>query len=185
MLCGTPILRAQDAATEERLNKLSGHIDDLLAMKVEQDKRIAALVKEVDALREQASKPSGNYASAEDLRRLAAQLKEVDILRVADNERIVKEIEKLGKVSTGGGGKTKPSKPAVPPKEEPVKNGSTGAEKGFEHTIASGDTISTIAQAYRDKGVKISSEQILKANPGLKPDKLRVGQKIFIPAPQP
>ena len=185
MLCGAPLVRAQDAATEERLNKLSGHIDDLLAMKVEQDKRIAALVKEVDALREQASKPSGNYASAEDLRRLMEKLKEIDEKRVADNERIVKEIEKLGRVGSGGGGKAKPVKPVAPPKDDPGKSGATGAEKGFEHTIASGDRISTIAQAYRDKGVKVSTEQILKANPGLNPDKLRVGQKIFIPTPQP
>lgn len=183
LLCSAPVVRAQDAATEERLNKLSGHIDDLLAMKVEQDKRIAALVKEVDALREQASKPSGNYASAEDVRTLREKLKEIDEKRVADNERIVKEIEKLGKVSAPK--PPKGNKTVVPPKDEPGKAGGAGGEKGFKHTIASGDTISTIAQAFRDKGVKITSEQILKANPGLKPDKLRVGQEIFIPAPQP
>jgi len=30
----------------------------------------------------------------------------------------------------------------------------------------------------------VSTEQILKANPGLTAEKLRVGQKILIPAPQ-
>src|SRR5439155_12261875 len=54
-------LRAQDAATEERLNKLSGQIEDLLAAKVEQDKRIAALAKELENVREQAGRPNASY----------------------------------------------------------------------------------------------------------------------------
>ena len=33
--------------------------------------------------------------------------------------------------------------------------------------------------------VKVTRAQILSANPGLKPDLLIVGKKIFIPAPQP
>ena len=45
--------------------------------------------------------------------------------------------------------------------------------------------LSIIALAYREKGIKITSEQILQANPGLKPNRLSVGQKVFIPAPQP
>ena len=66
---------------------------------------------------------------------------------------------------------------------EPVAAG--GAEKGYDYVIQKGDTLSIIALAYREKGIKITSEQILKANPGLKPNSLRVGQKVFIPAPQP
>jgi len=30
----------------------------------------------------------------------------------------------------------------------------------------------------------VTTDDILKANPGLKAEKLKVGQKIFIPAPQ-
>ena len=41
-----------------------------------------------------------------------------------------------------------------------------------------------IIAAYKEKGIKITVDQILKANPGLKADKLRVGQKIWIPSPQ-
>jgi LysM repeat protein len=41
----------------------------------------------------------------------------------------------------------------------------------------------SLAKAYRDQGIKVTSEQILKANPGLNPNTLKVGQKIFIPAP--
>jgi LysM repeat protein len=40
-------------------------------------------------------------------------------------------------------------------------------------------------QAYKDQGIKLTEKQILSANPGLVPEKLKVGQKIWIPAPQP
>jgi beta-lactamase regulating signal transducer with metallopeptidase domain/LysM repeat protein len=57
------------------------------------------------------------------------------------------------------------------------------SDKGFEYVIQKGDTLSIIAQAYKEKNIKVSNDDILKANPGLKAEKLKVGQKIFIPAP--
>src|ERR1035437_7692880 len=56
-----------------------------------------------------------------------------------------------------------------------------GKESGYEYKVARGDTLSKIAKAYRDQGIKVTADQILKANPGLDP-KIKVGQKIFIPA---
>ena len=38
-------------------------------------------------------------------------------------------------------------------------------------------------KAYRDKGVKVTTAQVLKANPTLDANKLYVGKKIFIPDP--
>ena len=43
--------------------------------------------------------------------------------------------------------------------------------------------LSIIVKAYRDQGIKVTADQILKANPGLDPKNLIVGKKIFIPAP--
>ena len=185
---GETILRADDAAVEERLNKLSGQIEDLLAAAAKQDKRFSALEKDLEIVREQAAMRGGNYASQEELSKLAMKLQEIDQKRVADNERIVKEIEKLGKApASGTGGGRKPPKTS-PPVDDPPKGGSNaggGAEPGFYHVIAPGDTLSTIAQAYREKGVKVTSEQILKANDGLKEKNLKVGQRIFVPSPKP
>src|SRR6266498_1478519 len=95
-LCGGRELRAQDAATEERLNKLNGLVQDLLEDKAHQRKQIESLSKEIQSLREQVSNPTGNYASQDDLRTLARKLQEIDQKRVEDYERIVKKIEKLG-----------------------------------------------------------------------------------------
>ncbi len=56
-------------------------------------------------------------------------------------------------------------------------------EHGFYYTVVKGDTVSNIASAYRDAGVKVTSAQIRKAN-GLTADSvLKPGQKIFIPKP--
>ena len=46
-----------------------------------------------------------------------------------------------------------------------------------------GDSLGAIAKAYRDQGVKVTTKDILNANPGLDPTKLYVGKKIFIPDP--
>src|SRR6266545_3101578 len=116
-LCGGRELRAQDAATEERLNKLNGLVQDLLEDKAHQRKQIESLSREVQSLREQVSKPTGNYATQDDLRTLARKLQEVDQKRIEDNERIVKKIEKLGETLA-----TPPAGKKSKPKPEPLDN---------------------------------------------------------------
>jgi LysM repeat protein len=67
--------------------------------------------------------------------------------------------------------------------DEPAPKVSNSPEKGFEHEVKSGQTLSAIIQAYRDQGVKVTLKQVLDANPTLKPERMKAGQKIFIPAP--
>jgi LysM repeat protein len=178
-LCAGSVLRGQDAATEERLKKLNGYVEELLADKARQQKQLAELAREVENLREQLSKPPGNFASQDELRELAKKVQEIDRKRMEDDEKIVKQIEALGKTVFNPPGGAKPR--ATPPADNPG-TGSAAAEKGYEYEIQSGDTLSVIVQAYREKGIKVSVDQILKANPGLVPEKMKVGQKVFIPA---
>ena len=177
-------LRAQDAATEERLNKLSGQIEDLMAARTADQKRISELSRELESVREQPAKPTANYATQEELKRLAEAVKEIDRKRLEDYDKIRAEILKLGKTLSAPLAPPKKNAPATP-SDSPVSDKPVAPEKGFEYVIQPGDTLSVIVQAYREKNVKVTVDQILKANPGLKPDKLRPGQKIFIPAPQP
>ena len=163
--------RAQDAALEERVNKLNGYLQDLQATAEAQRRQIEDLGRQIDSLREQINKP-GNNATTDDLRKLAEQVQEIDKKREADKELILKEIEALGKVAA------KASKPRIT--DTPAGSPS---DKGYEYTVQSGDTLIAIVNAYRDQGIKVTVDQILKANPGLKPTNMKVGQKIFIPAP--
>jgi len=181
LLAAPFVLRAQDAAVEERLNKLSAQIDVLIEIKDAQNKRIEELAKQLRDLQDQQNKPNASYATTEEIRQLSGKLKEIDEARVQDNERIVKEIEKLGKTLGAGARKTGANATTPPPGEAPREK---PPEKGYEHIVKAGESYSVIAQAYTDQGIKVTSTQIQKANPGIDPSKLRIGQKIFIPAPQ-
>ena len=182
-LWSVPTLRAQDAATEERLNKLSGQIEDLKAGQDSLRRQIERLIKDLDNLREQTGKPSGNYAAQEDLKRVAEAVKEVDQKRIEDAEKIRIELLNLRKGLLSAPPSTQNPKKSVQASANDTPAGDK-PEKGFEYTIQKGDTLSTIVQAYRDKNIKVSMDQILKANPDLKAEKMKVGQKIFIPAPK-
>lgn len=170
---------AQDAATEERLNKLSAQIDVLVDAKEAQNKKIDDLQSQIRDLQNQLSKPSGNYASADDLKQLADAVKEVDKKRQEDNERVLNELEKLGK--SLGGGTSRRDRGTAPVSD--IKPSINANAPHFEYPVQAGDTLAAIVKAYRDKGIKVTLQQVLAANPGLKPESLRVGQKIIIPAP--
>lgn len=178
MLLTVPVMtHAEDAATEERLNKLSAQIQDLMDARDAHNKRIEELAKAIDSLRQQLDKPQGNYAAQEDLKHLADKLQEVDRKRQEDNDHILKTIQgELKNLSAA------PPK-STPPKSTPNTDSPGGPSKGFEYTIQQGDTLSVIVAAYKEKGIKVTVDQIVKVNPGMKPEKLRPGQKIFIPAP--
>ncbi len=176
------LVRAQDAATTERLNKLDGLVQDLIEDKAATKKQLAEIAREIQSLREQLSKPSGNFASAEDLRKLAEAVKEIDKKRADDNEKIIKKIEKLGDIVAGGAKKA--PKITVPPPDATGTNAAATDKAHFEYTIESGDTLDAIIKAYKEKGIKLTVDQILKANPGLNPNAMKVGKKIIIPAPQ-
>jgi LysM repeat protein len=170
--------RAQDDATQQQINKLNGQIQDLLDAQAVQAKRITALEKEISELRD---KSNGSGANPEDLQKLADQVQEIDKKRQEDRELILKEIGKLGKV--GGSSPGRKSTPGVTTNTPAGGPTAGGKEIGYEYKVVAGDTISIIAKKYRDQGIKVTADQILKANPGLDPKSLKVGQKIFIPAP--
>jgi hypothetical protein len=178
LLAVPTISPAQDAATEERLNKLSAQIDVLVEAKDQLSKKIEGLEGQIRDLQTQVSKPTGNYASADDVKQLADAIKEVDKKRQEDNERVVKELQNLGKSLSGPSHRPSSTQPPV------HVDDTTGSQDGYYYTVQEGDTPSLIVKAYRDKGIKVTVQQVLDANPGLKATNMKVGQKIFIPKPK-
>jgi LysM repeat protein len=175
--------RAQDAATQQQLDKLSGQIQDLTDAQVQQGKRLDAIEKEIADLGDKMNQPAANnYASADDLKKLAEQVQEIDQKRQDDRDLILKQLEKLGKInaSTSHRSSSETAPPADTANAAPAPG---GPQTGHPYIIASGDTLAAIAKAYRAQGVKVSVKDILAANPGLDPTKLYVGKKIFIPDP--
>jgi LysM repeat protein len=166
-------------------------VDDLIQGQVDLDHRIQALAKDIADLRVEVSKPTGNYASQDDLKKLADAIQEIDKKREADKELILSEMKKLGQVISAvppeqsGGHRKKPTNSDTRGSNPTASNTSStsneGADQtGFYYKIKSGDSLSLIAQLYREQGIHVTTTQIQDANPNL----LLVGTKIFIPAPK-
>jgi LysM repeat protein len=179
----TVAARAQDAELTERVGKLEGYLQDLQAAQAAQDKRIEALEKEIADLRDKLNQPgANNYAGADDLQKLAGQVQELAKKQQADNDLILKEIEKLGKISSSSTVSHRPP-PSIATTTSTDNPTPGGPQKGYYYTIQDKDTLSAIAKAYRTQNIKVTVDQILKANPGLDSKNLIVGKKIFIPSP--
>jgi LysM repeat protein len=187
-LCAAPVVRAQDAATQERLDKISGRIDDLIAGQDALTKQMSELRRELAQVREMASKPQGDWASREDVKRVAKGIEDVDRKRIADSELVQKQLEKIRQALD------KPLPPLKKPSVAAPKDNAPPErveklekpQQGVEHVVKQGETLSGIVAACREQKIKVTRQQILDANPGLKPDLMIPGKKIFIPAmPQP
>jgi phage tail protein X/cell division protein FtsL len=174
------LARAQDDAAQQQIDKLSGQLQDLQDTVAAQGKRIAALEKQIADLGDKLSQPAAaDTASADDLKKLAAQVQELAKKQQDDNDLILKTLDKLGKGgSAGASHKAQDVSTAKPDNASPPPN---VPQKGYDYPIQSGDTIDAIAKAYRAKGVKVTTSQIIAANPGLNPKNLVVGKTIFIP----
>ena len=177
--------RAQDAETTERLNKVEGYVQDLQATQLDQKKQIQALEKEIADLRDKVNQPVANdSASQDDLKKLAGQVQELAKKQQADNDQIVKTLDKLSKISSGPTVSHKaPPSVETTTSTDSLTTSTSDKQTGYWQVVGSGDTVSAIAKAYREKGIKVTVDQILKANPGLDAKNLIVGKKIFIPAP--
>lgn len=183
LLCAALPLRAEDAAAiasrqeaDENYKIMKAKVDDLSESRTALLNRIESLEKEISDLRAQVAKPSGDYATTDDLKHLADAVQEIDKKREADKKLILKEISDLGKSLSRPGTRIK----ETPQNDEPTPPVNPD-QPTFVYTIKPNDTYSTIALAYRKQGVKITAEDIERANPNIKPTQLYVGKKIQIP----
>ena len=183
LICTITLARAQDAATQQQIDKLYGQIQDVQAAQELQAKRLDALEKQISDLTDKVNSPAASTgASAEDLKSLATQVQEIDKKRQDDRDLILKQIKSLGEVS-GGAPPSHKSKPVADTTAAGGDNSTAPGvpQKGYEHVVESGETLSAIAKAYRAQGVKVTTAQIIAANPKINPNSLIAGKKIFIP----
>jgi len=182
------IARAQDTATQQQIDQLSGQIQEYAKVLDLQEKRISSLEKKFNDLQDKLNQPATapDTASAGDLKKLATQVQELAKKQQSDNDLILKEIEKLGKGGSGSASSrhsSGDSDTTSNPTTTSLTTAASGQQKGYEYPIQDRDTVAAIAKAYRAQGIKVTTEQIIAANPGLNPNKMIVGKKIFIPDP--
>ncbi len=193
---------AERQELREALQSLSAKVDDLWAAQAAQQKRVVALGEEINRLRMDQDRGAGKLATREELQKLSESVRqavrELDEKRIADRKLILEELRKLEKMPVV-------TAPVAPPSSVEGKGrvadlhskGSGGAGEtvappleGYEYEVRKDDTLSTILQAYNDEFKKqgkktLTLKQVLdlEENKHIKPNALRVGQKIFIPDP--
>jgi LysM repeat protein len=185
-------LPAQDATTaaaiadrqaeEERYKRMSADIESLLAANLALQKKISALDAELQRVREEQSRNTKDDGTKESLKKLADAIQEVDKKREADKQLILAEIGKIGKTLSAPPVRTTPKTPVS-------VESNTGPEKGYTHVVKQGDVLGLIVSdynaAFKSKGMKaITQQQVMAANPNVDWNRLQIGQKIFIPAPE-
>jgi chromosome segregation ATPase len=172
---------------EERFKRLNATVEDLVGSNQALEKRLGVLREELGRLREEVSRANDrnkDTATQESLKQLARAIEEVDQKRLADNDKIVAALAKLEKLisdRSAPSARSNSTAPATPHANPPANK----TEKGYEYTIRERDNPHAIAAALKQQGMKVTAQQIMDANPGVQWNKLRIGQKIFIPAPAP
>jgi LysM repeat protein len=194
LCCLAPRAHTQDTPTaiaerQEAEKRLNAKIEDLEATVQSQQRKLGDLEQAVQRLRDELAHATSNNKNAaieKDISDLREKLSRIEKNREADNNKVLAEFERLRK-----GLLEKSSPTAAPPPENNTKPPKTNtseppkptSDKGYEYTIAQGDTLSGIVNKLIKGGVKVTQKQVSEANPNVNWNRLRIGQKIFIPAP--
>lgn len=199
-------LRGQDAAAiaareeaETRYKRISSRVQEIEETLQAHQKTIMRLTEELHRLNEEVSRlgtKNENAATLESLKQLGDKIEEVDKKRQADNDLVLAQLKALGKAALQKASVPATANPVpapgkgpgtAPGNKEPGPGPGPNAsvpETGYEYTIKSGDTLDKILRDLRAHGMKLTQKQAMDANPGVNWNRLQIGQKIFIPAPQ-
>ncbi|NBT89882.1 MAG: LysM peptidoglycan-binding domain-containing protein [Verrucomicrobia bacterium] len=150
---------AEDAEAERRkILKAADQVDRMDATVEDMKARISNLEKILEEVKQQSNSLKESLANA------AAQSKK-------EKDSLLEEVSKMiaERKAKEGAATPAPPKPAE--------------REGYEHTVAKGDTLSSIVQAYnKEHGLKLTVDSLRKANQLSKDAPLKVGQKLFIPS---
>lgn len=197
-----PVGDAVRLELEDRLRRVERDLEavkeanDLLRKRLSELQRNATLIE--DSAAKATTKTSNilqTTASKEELNQLRDALKESERRRIEDQKKLSDVLERLQRELSAA-----PPPPVAPPrppkaKSEPppdkAKPHSPGVpDTGVYHLVEKNQTTSEIIKAYNDdqraKGrpAKLTLKQLEAANPGLDINKVRPGQKLFIPLPE-
>lgn len=173
---------------EERYKRLDAEVRNLMeaqeGIQRRQDEfrqRLDKLAEEIRSLKEDQSRTSANMVTREELRKYVDKLKEVDEKRESDKKVILDNIKELAKL---------PNSIPPEPKTAPRRSSETSGDKDSPciYVVQKNDRLLDIVAAYNDEFQKegrgkVTVDEILKANPSIKANLVRTGQKLRIPVP--
>jgi hypothetical protein len=186
-------LAAQREA-EENVRRLTATVEEVQTAQANLRKLLSDLAADVDKLREDVAKSKNNAATQESLKRLGDQIMKVDESRVADNKRIQEGLDKITKLVAQApvAPIPAPARTEVAPRANTTTTPGNGSgatsrprtEQLYEYVVRPGDRLDIIASTYRNEGIPVTAKAIREANPEVVWEKLRIGQKIYIPKPK-
>ena len=152
--------------------------------------RLEVLLPQIDSLKSemQSFKTQMDRLQLENAT-LKKNLSALEASRVKERETILDEVSKILAESHSSKTAIKPSsKPStnltsasVTQAPAATTNQITKEQVGYEHVVGAGQTVSSIAKAFNESGIKVTVNDIIKANNLGADAKVRVGQKLFIP----
>jgi len=170
----------------ERYQRMTAKIEDLETTLQKHQQKIIEIEILLRGVRDDISrlKDSGQNSSTRDaIERLDKKVDAIDRQRLAEQETVTKELTRLRKDLLGTvAPKTSSGKQRNSDSNSGTASPPTIAEKGFEYEIKEGDYLVKIVKTLNKMGKNVTEKQLVDANPGIKWERLRIGQKIFIPA---
>jgi hypothetical protein len=173
---------AQEEA-EDRYRRLAAQVAGLKEAQDLHTQQMAALEKNIQEVAEQVARARNQSATQDKLNQLAEQIRKVDEARIAENKKIFETIDELHRILKNMASAPPPRPPSAPPSAASNPSTAGGNEEVYEYTVQKNDTLDVIVQAYRAQNIKVTRKAIRDANPKVNWDRLRVGQKIYIPKP--
>ena len=170
--CMTAEMQNRDLAVSTELSNLRANVERLQERYSVIEQQQARLQADLETVRrETANGRQGDRAAVDSL------AQRIELLNRAREQDRAAMVDDLSKRMAAIMAQSRASAPA-PTRSSSGGGGSSGSGKpqaGYEHEVKPGQTLSEISKAY---GVKV--ETILRAN-NMQNDRLRVGQKLFIP----
>ncbi|MBI5801821.1 MAG: hypothetical protein HZA92_14000 [Verrucomicrobia bacterium] len=208
---GTPAQNlVGDAVRQELEDRLRRAERDIEAVKEANDslrKKLSSLdtvVTEVTRAAVERANSNNNLlkltATKDELVQLERALKDSEQRREADKKWFVEQLKELGKAMGSAPSAPPHSTPTAPTKSSKTKPATSDeksrphppgvSDTGVYHLVEKNQTALEILKAYNDdqkakgRAGKLTLKQLEAANPGANMDKLRSGQKLFIPIPE-
>ena len=171
-------LQSDNAALRQQVAEMQTALDQFKA------EQTAARQKLIDNVAAMIAAANGSTKTTQGKKKKAAV--------APDPDRSV-SIQETSSTAPGAPGLAPPPDPASGRDISAAENSGAGDEnlsppakpqKGYYHIVASGETLTLICNAYRDKGVKVTVSEIRRANGLTEESTLKTGQKLFIPKPE-
>lgn len=171
---------AERQATEADYKRLLASNEILLETQAALQKRIDDLSRRLEEIESRYAKATNDFVSRDQLQKIFDKLRDdLDHQRQQDNKLILNALDEIRKIAKArptaeSTDRSRASEPSPAPPSGPVT----------EYVVKEGDYLFKIIAGYNDAfHAKVTLDDILRLNPGLKPDEIHIGQKIYFPKP--